>query len=87
PAEQALLSKVRITAWNRIAPQPLPTDLTAVIRYHATPHPCRWRADGDGVVLQFDTPCAVTSPGQLAALYSGNEIVGGGTIARVELCR
>ncbi|MDX8412458.1 MAG: tRNA 2-thiouridine(34) synthase MnmA [Mariprofundales bacterium] len=87
PADRALLSQVRVTEWNRIAPQPMPQQLSASLRYHATPQPCCWSMDGKDMILQFNTPCEVTAPGQVAALYDGNEVIGGGIIAKVELCR
>jgi len=83
--DQATLSQVRITQWNQVAPQPIPTKLSAALRYHATPQPCRWSLNGDEMILQFDTPCEVTAPGQVAALYDGNEVIGGGIIAEVVL--
>ncbi len=84
PAEEATLSRVTIANWNKIAPRPMPDRLSAALRYHAEPQPCHWIAAGDDLILHFDRPCDITAPGQVAALYDGDEVIGGGIISEVE---
>jgi tRNA-specific 2-thiouridylase len=38
----------------------------------------------EGFGLIFDEPQKPTAPGQVAALYAGEELLGGGVIAAVE---
>ncbi len=85
PAKDVRLRRLRLTAWNRICPQSMPSRILAMVRYRATPQPCRWQRDGDSLVLDFESPCELTAPGQVVALYDGDELLGGGIIREVEL--
>jgi len=84
PAQQASLSSVTIAEWNKIAPQKMPVQLAAALRYHAPPQDCHWILEGNDLILHFDQPCDITAPGQVAVLYDGNEVIGGGIIRKVE---
>jgi tRNA-specific 2-thiouridylase len=55
----------------------------AVLRYRGTPLAAEVRMSADGVsaLLRLDTP-ALVAPGQAAVLYRGDEVIGGGVIAR-----
>ncbi|MDQ6950985.1 MAG: tRNA 2-thiouridine(34) synthase MnmA [Mariprofundales bacterium] len=85
PADDATLRRVWLTELNAIAPQPWPQQLQARIRYRGELEPCHWQREGDGLRLTFVQPVAVTAPGQVAALYVGDEVIAGGIIDRVEL--
>jgi tRNA-specific 2-thiouridylase len=59
----------------------MPLVADAVIRYRATPQPARVSAVGGGrFVVRFEAPVRAVVPGQVAVLYSGDAVIGGGTI-------
>ena len=51
------------------------------LRYRAQVIPCDVRVDADRAVLSLSRPSLV-APGQAAVLYAGDEVIGGGTVAR-----
>jgi tRNA-uridine 2-sulfurtransferase len=56
-------------------------ELTCKIRYQARPAPARiWPLEGDRARIVFAQPLRDITPGQTAALYRGEVVVGGGTI-------
>jgi tRNA-uridine 2-sulfurtransferase len=58
-------------------------ELTCKIRYQARPAQARiWPLDGDRARIVFEQPLRDITPGQIAALYRGEMVVGGGTIER-----
>ncbi|HYZ90907.1 MAG TPA: tRNA 2-thiouridine(34) synthase MnmA [Actinomycetota bacterium] len=56
--------------------------LTAVVRYHGAETEATFTPTGDGFRLEFARPVESVAPGQAVVLYDGDEVVGGGTIAR-----
>ena len=59
------------------------TTLTVQIRAHGTPVEATIeRLDGSDAGVRFATPMRGVAPGQLAAFYLGDEVVGAGRIAR-----
>lgn len=54
----------------------------AVLRYRGTPLACSVEVHGDRATLLLDTP-ALVAPGQAAVWYAGDEVIGGGVVARV----
>jgi tRNA-specific 2-thiouridylase len=52
------------------------------IRYKGDDVPAVIEADGDGARVEFRTPQRAVTPGQSVAFYAGEELLGGGTIAR-----
>ena len=55
------------------------------VRYHHRPAPGRIELDGDGRArIRFDEPQLAVAPGQGAALYRGERLLGGGWIASTE---
>jgi tRNA-specific 2-thiouridylase len=51
-------------------------------RYRSQEVPCTVRVEADGVAVDFDEPQKALTPGQALVFYSGEYVVGGGTIAR-----
>jgi len=47
------------------------------------PAACSLSLRGDGFELVFDVPQKPTAPGQVAAVYSGQELLGGGIVQAV----
>jgi len=79
--EDALISEVDVgdVVWIR---QPVAGEtITAKVRYQMQPAACTLHADHNQVHLMFDQPQKPTAPGQVAALYSGAELLGGGIVS------
>jgi tRNA-specific 2-thiouridylase len=51
------------------------------LRYRGTPLACTVTLDGQAAVVELEAP-ALVAPGQAAVLYSGDEVLGGGTVTR-----
>jgi len=54
--------------------------LSIKVRYRAPSFACNLNVRPSRVVARFDAPQAATAPGQVAAFYSGEELLGGGII-------
>jgi tRNA-specific 2-thiouridylase len=54
------------------------------VRYHHRAAPATVELDGPRARVRFDTPQLAVTPGQGAAFYSGDRLLGGGWIARAE---
>ncbi|MCX7011663.1 MAG: tRNA 2-thiouridine(34) synthase MnmA [Candidatus Sumerlaeota bacterium] len=85
--EEEELRKGRLLArevnWVSIAPPPGPLRAEAQIRYRHSPAPCIIHPRGAGEVEAiFDEPQRAIAPGQMAAFYRGEVLLGGGRIAR-----
>lgn len=81
--ENALIQEVEVgdMTWIR---QPEETEpITAKVRYQMRPAACRIQFDGDFVRLLFDEPQKLTAPGQVAAFYAGDELLGGGIVSKI----
>jgi len=82
PPEEALITAVEVddVAWIR---RPGKGEaVTAKVRYQMQPASCVLDIDGS-VHVRFDMPQKPTAPGQVAAFYVGNELLGGGIIRSV----
>ncbi len=64
-------------------PSEWPERIRVQVRHRARPTPARvvW-ADEKGFELRFEEPVFAVTPGQSAVLYAGEELLGGGVIAR-----
>jgi len=83
PPEDALIQHVRVgdVAWLRDV-QDI-TAVTAKVRYQMRPAPCRLEYAEDYVDILFDAPQKPTAPGQVAAFYLDDELLGGGIVSQV----
>lgn len=52
------------------------------VRYRSPAVPASYRPAPDGFRLEFHRPVRAVAPGQAAVLYTGDEVLGGGTITR-----
>jgi tRNA-uridine 2-sulfurtransferase len=60
----------------------LPLSCEVAVRYRGTTHLARVAPSGSGdVVVEFRDPVLAVVPGQVAVLYDGERVLGGGTIA------
>jgi Predicted tRNA(5-methylaminomethyl-2-thiouridylate) methyltransferase, contains the PP-loop ATPase domain len=57
-------------------------ELGVRLRYRMQPAACCARWEAGGARLRFGTPQLPAAPGQVAAFYAGEELLGGGIIAR-----
>jgi tRNA-specific 2-thiouridylase len=69
--------------WTNGVPPAAGTAVQVKARYNAEPAPARIvEADGERLVLRFDRRQRALTPGQAVAVYSGEELLGGGTAER-----
>jgi tRNA-specific 2-thiouridylase len=60
-----------------------PARVLVQLRHHHAPEPARLQDLGGGAVqVRFERPSAAVTPGQYAAFYEGDLVLGGGRIAR-----
>jgi tRNA-specific 2-thiouridylase len=60
----------------------LPIEASVKVRYRHDGVPAKIVRDADGISVTFDEPVRAVSKGQVAVAYSGDRVLGGGTIAR-----
>ena len=81
--EQALIRALRVAdvSWIR---RPAPDEpVTAKVRYQMQPAACALSPDDGSLGLRFELPQKPTAPGQVAAFYAGDELLGGGIVSSV----
>ncbi|WP_287154547.1 tRNA 2-thiouridine(34) synthase MnmA [Candidatus Solincola tengchongensis] len=69
-------------SWVRGEPPGNDFHAQAAVRYNAPAVPCRVTLAGEGFTLRFAERVWAITPGQHAVIYSGEEVLGGGVIAR-----
>jgi len=80
--EDALISEVDVAdvVWIR---QPGEGEvITAKVRYQMQPAQCSMASDNGSIHLVFDQAQKPTAPGQVAAFYAGDELLGGGVVSQ-----
>jgi tRNA-specific 2-thiouridylase len=81
--EDALIREVEVGELSWIRQPEKAESITAKVRYQMQPAACHLEFDGDHVRLLFDDPQKPTAPGQVAAFYAGDELLGGGIVNRI----
>ncbi|NLF30372.1 MAG: tRNA 2-thiouridine(34) synthase MnmA [Planctomycetes bacterium] len=66
--------------WHADAPEGTPFRAHVQIRYGHSAQPATVRAAGDRFAVTFDQPVHAITPGQVAAVYNGDRLLGGGWI-------
>lgn len=61
-------------------PRPLPLSCSVQLRAHGAVHACHVTAHDQGWELRLDTPARGVAPGQTAALYDGDLVLGSATL-------
>ncbi len=57
--------------------------ITAKVRYQMQPAACSLQPQLEDIHLIFDKPQKPTAPGQVAAFYAGDELLGGGIVSKI----
>jgi len=83
PPGEALIRQVKVDDLTWIRRPDHAEAITAKLRYQSQPAPCCMFAEGGSMRVEFDTPQQPTAPGQVAAFYSEDELLGGGIISGV----
>lgn len=80
--EDALITMVEVEqlSWIRMPESAEP--ITAKVRYQMQPAACTLQIDGERLALRFAEPQKPTAPGQVAAFYAGDELLGGGIVSK-----
>ena len=67
--------------WVSIAPPLEPIAVDAQVRYRSKAMPAKLTPQADGrVMLEFEEPIFAIAPGQVAACYQGDLLLGGGVL-------
>lgn len=79
--QELFRERLWLSAVNWLAEPPgLPGEFEVQIRYRQRPVPALVSVAGSGVEVSFATPQRAVTPGQFAAFYRGEELLGGGVI-------
>jgi tRNA-specific 2-thiouridylase len=84
PPEEALIRKVNVagTTWLRDIKEG--EQVLSKVRYQMRPSPCVITIDTTTTTLTFNDPQKPTAPGQVAAFYVGDELIGGGIVSTID---
>ena len=83
--EDALIRHVEVGEMSWIRQPGAGEEITAKVRYQMQPALCAMEIDQGReqmVTLSFDAAQKPTAPGQVAAFYVGDELIGGGIVSR-----
>jgi len=69
-------------SWVQDVPPGGEFDAAVKVRYKSPPAPARVRVHEGEIEVQFERPLRAITPGQAAVLYDGDNVIGGGVIAR-----
>ncbi len=85
--DECLARAMRVRELNWIGFDPPADDFRSAVqvRYRHEPAPCWVRVDEHGARVSFDEPELSITPGQGAAFYDGDRLLGGGWIESAEL--
>lgn len=81
--EDAMIQAVKVGEVSWLREPKAGEAVTVKVRYQSQPAACTLTQIGDEVSLRFAQPQKPTAPGQVAAFYSGDELLGGGIVSSV----
>jgi len=79
--EDALISEVWVGDVSWIRQPHAGESITAKVRYQMQPAACSLQSDENNLHIHFNNPQKPTAPGQVAAFYAGDELLGGGIVS------
>ena len=84
PKEDLFVDGVAVDAtnWLTTSPPGAGDRVGVQLRHRATEIPARIVRADEGIEVEFDKPQRAVSPGQSAAVYDGEQLVGGGCVTR-----
>lgn len=71
-----LAEEVWGTDWNPLAPMEPGQSVTVRLRHSKTQTPARFYPTETGARLELEAPARAPTPGQLAACYAGDKVLG-----------
>lgn len=77
---------VRDENWQAFKQPPVPLECMCKVRYRSRPVPCIVEALGDGACVLLRSSQSITAPGQYAAFYQGDTLLGAACIDSVSDC-
>jgi len=81
--EDAVIREVEVADISWIRKPHADEAVTAKVRYQMQPAACAVSETGDALHIRFQEPQKPTAPGQVAAFYAGDELLGGGIVSRI----
>lgn len=81
--EEAVISSVAVGDVSWIREPQADEQVQAKVRYQMAPADCSMSISGNSVQVEFERPQKPSAPGQVAAFYSGDELLGGGIVTSV----
>jgi tRNA-specific 2-thiouridylase len=81
--EDAMISEVDVGDMVWIRQPEAEEAITAKVRYQMLPAACSLQYDGDAIRMRFEQTQKPTAPGQVAAFYAGDELLGGGIVSKI----
>jgi len=81
--EDAVIREVAVDDISWIRKPHTGEAVTAKVRYQMLPAACELIEEGECLHVQFKEQQKPTAPGQVAAFYSGDELLGGGIVSKI----
>lgn len=81
--EDAVISAVEVGDLSWIRKPEADEVVTAKVRYQMRPAPCTLSFGDDELRIAFHEAQKPTAPGQVAAFYAGDELLGGGIVSKI----
>jgi len=85
PPEDALIREVHVSGTTWLRDIKAEENVLSKVRYQMRPSACKIQVNGSDTILTFDERQRPTAPGQVAAFYVGDELVGGGIVSAIIL--
>jgi tRNA-specific 2-thiouridylase len=81
--EDAVISEIEVNDLSWIRKPEVDETVLVKVRYQMQPAACHMEGDDALLHIRFETTQKPTAPGQVAAFYVGDELVGGGIVSRI----
>jgi len=81
PPAEALIQKASVEGVTWLRERKEGEQILAKVRYQMKPAPCKLLCEDNIITIVFEQPQKPSAPGQVAAFYVGDELLGGGIVA------